>query len=687
MARGVKKQADAGAGHSASPLAAPVDDASLSAVRAQFEEYSDATIACRELAEKCRDYRDGNQWTDTERDTLKKRKQPCITDNKIQDKCDTLLGLEKQMRTDPKAYPRTPKEEQSAEAATDSLRYVADSSDYQRTVRKPAADNLMVEGLCFGQVIVEAKRAAGGGYSSSGGYGHGKGGSGGKSKHPRVCLEHIRWDRGYYDIHSLRDDFADKTYCGYFTWLDYDVAKSMFKAGKHVHEDALEHLEATFSGALSGPEKTFDDKPRYKLSLSGRKRVQVFYHYRKIDGVWNEGVWCRGGWLETERPCAYKDEFGEPDCCLEIQALYRDSEGNPYGSVQRYLDPQDEHNKRRSKMLHLLNAKRVIVQSGQVDDIAKIRAEVHKPDGVIEVPSGPDSIRIEDNLSEANSQFTLLQYTDAQLSQTGPNAALAGLSGSISGRAKQLDQGSGMVAVSPLFEALESWEVRMYRQAWCRVRQYWTEEMWVRVTDDEEKLKFVPLNRRLTKGDVVAQQLAKEQMPDEQKAQIIQQMAADPTMGEPAVDPQTGKPMMQNELAVMDVDIIIDRAPDVVNIQQEQFEIIARIAESRPEVPFEAVIEASQLRSDQKRKITSKLSGEDNPMAKQMAAMQEQMAAIAQEQAAAKVRETTANAALKEAQAAQTQAETVSTGLNAATQLASASSAAPERPERRRVSN
>ena len=82
--------------------------ADLDSVRQQFEEFVDTTRSARAAAERCRDYRDGIQWTEEERATLKKRKQPCITDNKIQDKVDTLMGLEKQMRTDPQAHPDRP---------------------------------------------------------------------------------------------------------------------------------------------------------------------------------------------------------------------------------------------------------------------------------------------------------------------------------------------------------------------------------------------------------------------------------------------------------------------------------------------------------------------------------------------------------------------------------------------------
>ena len=577
-------------------------------VMRQFEEFVDGTLSSRAHAEKCRRYRDGNQWSDADKAVLNRRKQPVITDNKIQDKCDTLLGIEKQQRSDPRAFPRNPEDEDSAEAATDALRYIADASDFNRTARKPAADNLLVEGICYGQVIVDTKSKG----------------------MPKVLMEHIRWDRGYYDVHSLKDDFSDKTYAGLFTWMDEDQAKRLFdpKKNKLADPNAWEHLESSWSQeSASGPDSTHDDKPRYILTTRGRKRVQVFETYFLKDGTWHFGKWCKGGWLEKKRKSPYKDESGQPACAIEIQALYRDFDGNPYGVVTRYLDLQDEHNKRRSKMLHLLNAKRVILEKGTVDDIQALRAEIHKPDGVMEIAGDPSKFRVEDNLAEAEGQWRLLQQTDLALSQTGPNAALQGQSGDISGRAKQLDQNAGTLPISPLFDSLDSWELRMYRQAWCRVKQFWTGETWVRVTDDEQKLKFVPLNQPMTVGDFMASKLKRQKIPDEQKLAMVQEIAADPSAQSPQLD-ERGRPMLRNHVAEMDVDIIIDRSMDVVNIQQEQFAGLLEIAKVRPEVPFAVLLEASALRSDTKRRVLEKLQ-EGNQMPPQVAQqMQQQQEAI-----------------------------------------------------------
>jgi hypothetical protein len=614
-------------------------DADHRVVVEQFEEYADGTIEIRKLAARCRDYKDGNHWTDAERQTLKKRKQPCITDNKVQDKVNTLLGIEKRQRTDPKAFPRNPsqEDEQSAEAATDALRFVADENCYKTNTRKPAAENLIVEGICYGQVIVEKR----------------------KGKEAYICMEHIRQDRGYYDLHSLKDDFSDKRYCGYFTWMDYDEAIENEKWDKGA-------LEASVSGeSQSGPDKSLDDKPRWKMTKGTRKRVQIFKHYRIKSGVWHESVWCRGGWLEKEKSCTYKDKYGEPACCMEIQALYRDSDGAPYGEVPRYLDLQDEHNKRRSKMLHLLNAKRIIVGAGMVSDedggIQRLRDEAHKPDGVMVLNGDVSQLKVEDNLREAEGQWRLLQQTDVALSQTGPNAALAGLSGDISGVAKARDQVAGELPISPLFDSLDAWELRMYRQVWCRVRQFWDGEMWIRVTDDEQKVRWVGLNQPITQGDMAAQAAAQnpefQQMPDEEKRAIIMQLAQRAEAQQQMLDDKTGRPMRKNDVATMDVDIIIERGMDTVTVQQEEFAQLVEIAKGRPEIPFDTLVEMSQLRATTKKRVLDKLTGANDPMAEQRAQMQQMIDQLNAALLEAKVRRENAAAGKDEAASVESQVD------------------------------
>ena len=94
-----------------------------------FQDAAEASMSARQLAERDRDYYDNKQWTEEEERELKKRKQAPIVINRVAPKVDFLLGFERQNRVDPKAFPRTPDDEDSADAATDAIRYVVDKNN------------------------------------------------------------------------------------------------------------------------------------------------------------------------------------------------------------------------------------------------------------------------------------------------------------------------------------------------------------------------------------------------------------------------------------------------------------------------------------------------------------------------------------------------------------------------------
>jgi len=109
-----------------------------------FEEAERASYNSRALSERDREYLDGQQWTKEEREALRKRGQPDITINKIREKVSLLCGLERKARTDPKAFPRTPQEEDRADAATQALRFIADDNSFSIT-RSSVYEEILVE--------------------------------------------------------------------------------------------------------------------------------------------------------------------------------------------------------------------------------------------------------------------------------------------------------------------------------------------------------------------------------------------------------------------------------------------------------------------------------------------------------------------------------------------------------------
>lgn len=521
----------------------------------QFEEAFDATQEERSASERDRDYYDGKQLTEAELETLRQRGQPPVISNRIAPKIDALLGHEKRMRTDPRAYPRTPKHEQEAQSVTDAIRFVCDNNRFSQ-VRSDAAESLMIEGIGAATVTVKMVR-----------------------DQAEVKITHVPWDRFYRDPYSRRRDFKDASFMGVVVWMDESEALEQFKG----REDVIQSCYA--EGVTEGD--TFDDRPRVSWSDRKRKRIRVLQHRFKQGGVWHTAIVCRGGYLRDPQPSPYQDESGTPQCDLVATSAYIDRENARYGVVRRMVSPQDEINKRRSKALHMLNSQQIIAEDGAVADVAEARRQAARPDGYIEVVP---QMRFEfrDAPGLVQGQFMLLQEAKAEIDASGVNPAIEGDASAPSGRAQEMMMAAGMSEMAGVYEAIRDWSWEVYRQVWYRIRQYWTEERWIRVTDDERNLQWVAINKPITRGEQVIQQAqqAGQQLPPE----TLQQIASDPAMQEVVGT--------QNALAELDIDLILEDGPDSVTIQSEQFEALVELKKADPaSIPTRMVIEASSLRN------------------------------------------------------------------------------------------
>lgn len=563
------------------------DGQSVEKLVRQFEEAQDQGRDARAEAERDRDYYDGKQLTPEEVQTLEQRGQPPIVFNRIKPKIDSLLGFERKMRTDPKAFPRTPKHEQEADSITDAIRYVLDDQRWD-VKRSEVAENLFVEGA--GAITVTVREGRGG---------------------IDVVLNTVPWDRFYYDPYSRRRDFSDASYMGVVVWMDSEETEAQFGA------EAAKLVDTTLENRdWSG--ETYDDRPKDTVWLdSRRKRVRVCQHYWKQGGKWMHAIFCRGGFLMPPAESPYKDEDGNPECCIVATSSYVDRDNNRYGAVRQMVSPQDEINKRRSKALHYLNSRQVIADDGAVPDVQQAKIELAKPNGWVTKNPGME-LQVNDPIQMAAGEMQLLAEAKAEIDASGVNPALEGDLKAPSGRAVEALQQAGLAEMAVMFDALRDHGWRTYRAVWNRIRQYWTDERWIRVTDDERNLRWVGLNAP-------------------QKDE----------MGMPVMGPD-GQPMLQNPVAELDVDIVMYDAPDSINIQSEQFEMLTEMWKAAPDrIPLEMVIEASTLRNKEKLIEAIKAPQQPNPEAMQ----------VQQRGAMAEIAETESKAAKNFADADKTNAE------------------------------
>jgi hypothetical protein len=559
-------------------------------VVAYFEESENSTPMrdMREWATRDREYRNGVQWTQAEIDALRARGQPVITVNKIGDKVDLLCGLERKARTDPKAFPNTPNEDERADAATQALRYITNDNDFQES-RSAVYEEMLVEG--FGGIDLALADDGQGGAD--------------------ITITHVPWDRLFYDPHSRRIDFSDCRYLGIVIWMDRDELYDLYPQAEDVIEEAFsEHSYAD----------TFADRPRDGVGWidSQRVRVRVVQIQWHEKGKWQRCTFTKCGILDQIIESKFKDKRGQSCASLILQSAYVDRENRRFGMVRDLISIQDEINKRRSKALHLLSVNRIITEQGAVPDLDEAKKQMARPDGAVEVLPGM-RFELHPGGDLATGQFQLLQHATQEMQLAGPNAAMSGTDErELSGRAILAQQAGGAVQNEPLADGLRMWARRVYESCWMAAREFWTGPRWVRVTDDLGSTRWVGINQPVTVQDKLAA------MPEQQRAMVMQQMQLQP--GDPRLQQVVS---MDGKIDDLNVDIAIEEGIDIPSIQAEQFQTLVQLAGMQPGlIPPEVLIAASGLKN--KEMLLNMIKQKQQAQAQQQAKMQPVIEAHAQ---------------------------------------------------------
>jgi hypothetical protein len=334
--------------------------------------------------------------------------------------------------------------------------------------------------------------------------------------------------------------------------------------------------------------------------------------WHKENGRWYLCEYTKGGeLLYMESP--YVTMQGESLCPIILESAHVDRDNNRYGEVRHLIDPQDEVNKRRSKALHQSVSRGVIATAGVVDDVAKTRRELARPDFFIEVNDlGPDArFEVVDGMQMAAGQAALLNDAMSYISQAGPNSALLGKgTESQSGRAIEAQQAGGKVELGDLLDALRRFDQRVFQMLANMMQQFWTAERWIRVTDDELAPEAVGLN--------------------------VQEYD------------EFGYPVgQQNAVAEMDVDIIVGDAPNLIAMHGEMYQAFVQslpmLAQMPPPFAMIAVKTNPSLTMQQKREIIAALEGMAQPNPEAQAAQAEAMQ-LQKDKAIAEVEKTRAEA-------------------------------------------
>ena len=561
-------------------------------------------------------YYDGEQLDEEVKNELAERGQPAVVFNRIKPAVDTLVGIYLGSNVMQKAYDRGSRDFDTAKFVTEALRYVEQNNQFDEKEERVAEDAI-IDGKGYYKLSLDFDE-----------------------EEIEFKIENIDNEDVIVDRYCKKADLTDAKHIFETAWVDMeDLIEEFPEFEKEIRAAVLK--QATFTDMFS---KVFTDKigDQYQGSTehvnkladifvdTERKRIRVIHtYYRKtevreiavhqdfeggaiditgdaatkqsmeqnLDNVQfvrkrrktlNSAILIANAVLEKKEDIRPHDKEGK---FFHVEArayLTRGEIKKAYGLVKQYIPSQDEINKRRSKLLHLLNVRQIALEGAAADDIEELRAEAARPDGVMLFRPGSKWELLRDS-EAANGQIQLLGEAKSEIMQAGVNGELAGLeTNATSGKAIQLRQNQGALPLRKIFANMRAARRRVFRLLLEEMQQYWTSEKLIKITDDPQAGEVI-LNQRVT-------------------------------------DPETGKTVILNDLSLGKYDIIVDESEDTLNLRSEQFASLVKLMEPLAAhgfpVPVDMLIKVSDL--PQKREL----------MGRFQQAQQEQIAAQAAAQAA-----------------------------------------------------
>jgi hypothetical protein len=265
----------------------PTGSNELQRLKNYFSDAQTLTQEARQRAMVAIDYYDSDQFTREELNILALRGQPAITVNRIKPAINSIIGVTERGRSDPRAWPRNPHDAESADAATDILRYIADFNRFKR-LKQDCFRDLLVPGSCAALIGVDADS--------------------------QVTITQVRWEEFFHDPRSRRQDFKDARFLGVAKWMYSEDAQALYP---DMAADIAATLETVSGGGGLSTDQSFQDRPLQGALTAAwvdakQRRLMVVEMYLKDQRSWRRCVFTGGAVLEAG-PSPYLGPVDEVD--------------------------------------------------------------------------------------------------------------------------------------------------------------------------------------------------------------------------------------------------------------------------------------------------------------------------------------------------------------------------------------
>ena len=522
-------------------------------------------VSWRKNAETCFKYKEGDQWTSSEKAELEKRGQPETVNNQISVTVNRMVGqFVKQKSRIGYRGRNTPQDDPVANTLSDLFLFIRQNNALEFEEREMAED-----GFTGGFGVLET-------YIDFN-----------DMLEPEIKIRAESPFNLFPDPYSRRYDWnEDASYILRAKWLDLDEAKALWP-------EKAKDIEAIYTGYDVGKFVSSDSFRRGNYIDSNHRRIRIvedYYKVREQRKVLFYTLNGQSGSLEVtpenkkqvqqlRKSGAEIKELTRPQSKMYTATftagilfehkerdeklfpfvpyfVTRRQDGEPYSLVWIGLSMQDAINKRESKAIHLLNNNRSFYEQGAVTDKGQLANEISRPDGQVEMNRGYfEKFRVDEHTDVGPIHFNMHNQAKDDFRR------IVGINPDAFGERSEVRSGVGIarkqamtdIIVAPVFDNLRRTRQILAKNILELIQNYYTEPKIFSITDDLNKVKQIPFDARTI--------------------QALKQAT---------------------------YDVVVDDLPDVTTIQEEQMQILATtLPQILPFGPFwvKVMLQMSEIRN------------------------------------------------------------------------------------------
>ena len=569
-----------------------------------------------EMALKCDEYYQGDQWDDEDAAALEAEGRPALTINTILPTINTILGEQSTRRADIQFKPRRGGDGAIAHTLTKLYMQIADNNKLDWVEQQVFSDGLIMDGRGYFDVRMDFSDHVEGEIRIT-------------AKDPLDIL--IDPDAKDADPKTWNEVFETR-------WMTLDEIAELYgekkaerllfvaENGMSFGPDSVEYQETRFGdtetnddyfgAGVPGDEEYRNIKALRVVERQHKKLSRAMFFVdpdtgdqRQAPDAWSEAknkkfakqynlnliskIIRKIRWTVTCDQVVLHDDWSPYNQFTIVPFFCYFRRGRPFGVVRNLLSPQEQLNKIASQELHIVNTTANsgwMVESGSLvgmtaDDLEEHGAETGlvleyargttppQKIGANQIPTGLDRIA---QKAAANIK-TISGVNDSML---GTDSA------EVSGIAIQAKQNRGAIMIQVPLDNLRKSRQYLAEKILNLIQTFYTEQRVIQVTNEDDPLK------------------PREEM---------------------VINQQTPEGQIINDLTIGEYDVIVATAPARDSFDETQFAEALALRQAGVVVPDDAIIEYSHLaRKGELAKRIRQMTGQEPPTPEQQEAMAQQ---------------------------------------------------------------